>query len=81
MNGIKVPGVLYSLLLAVGAWAIDYFSNGAGVDVPWAPILIATIPVILKMFTVQAPATVEPQAMARGEVVEQPSKMKKFLFG
>lgn len=77
---MKIPGVLYSLLLAVAAWAIDYFSNGAGAGVPWAPILIATIPVLLKMITVQTEPSA-PQAAARGMGDAQPSKMKRFLLG
>lgn len=81
---MKIPGVVYSLILAVAAWAIDYFSNGAGSGVPWAPILIATIPVLLKLVTVQTPPPVEPQAQARGatgEPVAPPSKMQRFLLG
>ncbi len=30
---IKVPGIVYSLLLAVAAWAVDYFTTGAGAGV------------------------------------------------
>ena len=83
-NGIKIPGVIYSLVLAVAAWAIDYFSVGAGGGIPWAPILIATIPILLKMITVQAPEPVQPASTTRGfddEPAEQPTKVQRFLLG
>lgn len=64
---MKLPGIIYSLLLAVAAWAIDYFTTGAGANVPWAPILIATIPVLLKL-------------IAPGEE-EQPQASQDVSFG
>lgn len=83
MSEIKLPGILYSLLLAVGAWAIDYFATGnAGGNYIWAPILLATVPVILKMFTV-ATGDDGPAAAARGvgDAVQPRSKISKVLFG
>jgi hypothetical protein len=83
MPKITVPGLIYSLISAIAAWAILYFDvGGAGADYVIAPIILGGIPVLLKMFTVQVPPTVEPSAaVSRGEAVEQPSKMQRFLFG
>lgn len=82
-NGIRIPGLIYSIILALGAWALDYFSVGAGGSIPWAPILLAAIPLILKLFTV---TTTEPEPSAAasrgmGEAIVPPSKMRKFLLG
>lgn len=81
MPKVTVPGVIYSLLLAVGAWALDYLSVGAGSGIPVAPILIAAIPIVLKMFT----ATTEPtppaaQARAMG-APEKPGYWQRVLLG
>lgn len=46
---MKLPGIIYSLLLAVAAWAIDYFTTGAGAGFPWAPVLVAAVPILLKL--------------------------------
>lgn len=73
---VKVPGIVYSLLLALGAWAVDYFTNGAGNSVPWAPILLATIPVVLKLFTVSTETESTPRDLG-----DRPSMMKKLLLG
>jgi len=73
---MKVPGIVYSLLLALGAWAVDYFTNGAGNSVPWAPILLATIPVVLKLFVVSTETESTPRGLG-----EQPSKMKRLMLG
>lgn len=78
---MRVPGILYSLILALGAWAISYFSEGGGAGVPWAPILLATIPVILKLFTVQAPPEPTPQGDVGGPMPQRSDKMRKFLLG
>jgi len=32
---MKIPGIIYSLLLAVAAWAVDYFTSGRG---RWLPV-------------------------------------------
>jgi hypothetical protein len=76
---MKIPGVLYSLLVAIAAWAIDYLTNGQGAGIPWAPIAIAAIPVILKIFEVQGEP--EPTAMSRSGVSVQPSKTRRLLLG
>jgi hypothetical protein len=77
---MTVPGIIYSLLLAIAAWAVEYFSTGAGAGVPWAPILIAAIPVILKLFTAAAPE--EPEMASRGvEPVQRRSYVSKVLLG
>ena len=81
MNTITVPGIIYSLLLAFGAWAIDYFGvSGAGSAFAWAPILLAAIPIALKLFTV---ATTRGSTLAsRGAAVgTAPSKWHRILWG
>jgi hypothetical protein len=71
---------VYSLLLALAAWAIEWFTSGPGSTMSYAPIIIAVVPVLLKIFTVASGAT-EPAAMARGEVEAPKSKTQKILFG
>lgn len=61
---MKLPGIIYSLLLAVAAWAVEYFTSGAGAGFPWAPVLVAAVPVLLKLL---APGG-EPQAQASQDV-------------
>lgn len=85
---IKVPGVIYSLILAVGAWAIEYFTQGTGAGVPWAPILVAAVPILLKTFTVQSgiePVASSEYAGTRGldnlEPQEPKSKLQEWLRG
>lgn len=83
---MKVPGVIYSLLLAIGAWAIDYLTTGEGAGIPWGPIVIAAIPVILKFITVQADqpeVTITSRSMAYDldGSDEQPSKLRQLLLG
>lgn len=84
---MKVPGIVYSLLLAVGAWAIDYFTTGDGSSIPWGPILVAAIPVIIKTFTVQTSTTAEPASNARGlpsyeeHMEAKPGKVRSWLLG
>lgn len=82
---ITVPGIIYSLLLALGAWAVDYFTTGGGEGIPWAPILLATVPIILKMFTVQASVSATPAAASRSlnpyDTELQGSKTQRFIFG
>lgn len=84
-----IPGAIYSLILAIAAWAIEYFTEGPGSGVPWAPILVATIPILLKSLTVQGGE--QPTASSRSvsssdewaySVPPPPrSKMEKFLYG
>lgn len=71
---MRVPGIVYSLILAVGAWAVDYFTEGAGSGWLYAPVLLAIIPILLKAITVTAP----PEATPRGA---DESKLRKFLLG
>lgn len=85
---IKVPGVIYSLLLAIGAWAIEYFTQGTGAGIPWAPILVAAVPILLKTFTVQSgiePAPSDEQVGTRGlgnfQSQEPKSKLQEWLRG
>lgn len=78
---MRVPGVVYSLLLAVAAWLVDYLTTGAGAGVPWAPIVIAAVPVLLKMITVNAPPEVTPQADFGGPLPQRDSKFKRLLLG
>lgn len=84
-NGIRVPGILYSLILAVAAWAIDYFSGGAGSGYVWAPLLLAAVPIVLKFISVAAePAPEMVEATARsmgGPVVVAESKTRRLLLG
>jgi hypothetical protein len=79
-KAMRIPGIIYSLLLAVAAWAIEYFTQGPGSSMSYAPILIAVIPVLLKMITVHMEPT-QPQAAARGMGDAQPSKIERFLLG
>jgi len=88
---IDLPGIVYSLLLAVGAWAVEYFTSGPGTGVPWAPIMVATVPILLKSFTVTAgnteTATISTSSTRsigpyEETVVVQPrSKIQKLLLG
>lgn len=81
---MRVPGVIYSLLLAAAAWAITYFSvGGAGGAYLFAPLAIAAVPIILKLFTVQTPpAPTAPASVARGFApLPEPSKTRRFLLG
>lgn len=95
MKTIELPGIVYSLLLAVGAWAIDYFSTGDGSGIPWAPIMVAAVPILLKSFTVAVRGKIEspslegePVGSARGmatfeteQVAEGKSKLDSWLWG
>lgn len=82
---MRVPGIVYSLLLAIAAWAVDWFTTGGGAGVPWAPILLATIPVLLKMIAVQAPpeeTTPTPQGDFGGPLPQrEDSKTSRLLWG
>lgn len=79
---MKLPGIVYSLLLAVGAWAIDYFTTGAGAGFPWAPVLVAAVPILLKIIMPGEDAPTEPEAQSRGIApVQQRSYAAKLLWG
>ena len=75
---MTLPGALYSLLLAVGAWAVEYFSTGVGSGVPWAPILVAAVPIVLKAISTWLGQ--EPQAATRGPATSS-SKLGRFILG
>lgn len=77
---MKVPGVIYSLLLALAAWLVDWFTTGGGSGVPWAPIVLATVPIVLRLVTLED----EPSVVTRdisGEPVRQRSKTDQLLWG
>lgn len=90
---MRLPGIVYSLVLAVGAWAVQYFTEGPGSGVPWAPILVAAVPIILQSISVAA--TPGPQAPVQtssarslspeGETViieaESKTRTQKLLWG
>jgi hypothetical protein len=83
---MKVPGILYSIVLALAAWALDYFgSSGAGGDFIWAPLLLAAVPIVVKFFTVATEPEPEPvEGTARsmgGPVVAGESKTRRLLLG
>lgn len=83
---MKVPGILYSLILAIGAWATTYFATGgAGGDFIWAPLLLAAVPIVVKFFTVATEPESEPvEGTARsmgGSVVAGESKTRRLLLG
>lgn len=79
---VKVPGIIYSLILALGAWVVEYFSTGGiGAGFPWAPVLIAAVPVALKFFTA-ATTEAPPEAQARGmESAQSRSYTSKVMWG
>ena len=77
---MKIPGAAYSLLLAVGAWCVDYFTSGDGSASLIAPVIVAAVQIILKMFTATTEET--PEATARGlEPVQKRSYAKRVLLG
>ncbi len=83
MSEVKVPGIVYSLILAVATWATTYFATGnPGGEYVWAPILLATIPTLLK-FIVVAASPSEPAAASRGfgDAPAQRSRISKLLLG
>lgn len=82
---MKVPGIIYSLLLALAAWLVEYFTAGPGSGISWAPILLAAVPILLKLITVQTPTNADlpdPIAAARGfDALPPASKTRRFLLG
>jgi hypothetical protein len=89
MGKIEVPGIIYSLAIAVGAWAIDYFTQGDGSGFPWAPILVAAVPILLKSLAVVTTKPEEPSlpvSAARGaissheEITVEPAKSKTEIL-
>lgn len=88
MPKLDLPGMLYSLLLALGAWAVQYFTEGPGNGVPWAPVLVAAVPILLKTLTVQLPPQegeheAGPSTRSLNPVESKPkrTKLAKFLLG
>lgn len=87
-NRIRIPGFVYSLALAVLAWGLEYLTQNGG-GIPWAPIAIGLIPMLIKAIEVQVAPKPEPtnppsaQARGFGDVVTpaQPSKVQRFLLG
>lgn len=82
---MKIPGIVYSLLLAVGAYVIEYFTEGQGAGTPWAPILVAAVPIILKTFTVQI-ETEQTRTNTRSlgpaeEAPPQKTKLQEWMLG
>ena len=83
MSNFKIPGFVYSLALAILAWLFEYLTQNGG-GIPWAPIAIAVIPMIVKAITVQvSPPTAPYAGVARGigEAQPVPSKLNRFLLG
>lgn len=81
---MKIPGAVYSCLIAVGGfaagWIVDYFTSGDGSASLIAPVIVAAVPIILKMFTALGEET--PEATARGiEPVQKRGYISKVLLG
>lgn len=77
---MTIPGALYSLLLAIGAWCVDYFSSGDGSASLIAPVIVAAVPIILKLFTAAGEET--PEMASRGiEPVQRRGYVSKVLWG
>jgi hypothetical protein len=75
---MKLPGILYSFILAVATWATTYFATGnPGGDYVWAPILLLVIPAALKALEVYAPSD-EPMARSLGV---SDSKTRRLFLG
>lgn len=81
---MKIPGAVYSCLIAVGmftaGWIVDYFTSGDGSASLIAPVIVAAVPIILKLFTATTEET--PEATARGvEPAQRRSYAKRVLLG
>ena len=81
---MKIPGAVYSCLIAVGmftaGWIVDYFTSGDGSASTVAPVIVAAVPIILKMFTALGEET--PEMTSRGvEPVQRRSYASKVLWG
>jgi len=81
---MKIPGAVYSCLIAVGmftaGWIVDYFTSGDGSASIIAPVIVAAVPIILKMFTATGEET--PEMASRGvESVQRRSYVSKVLWG
>ena len=77
---MTIPGAAYSLLLAVGAWGVDFFTSGDGSASLIAPVIVAAIPVVLKLFT--ATGEEPPEMASRGvEPVQRRGYISKVIWG
>ena len=77
---MTIPGAAYSLLLAIGAWCVDYFTSGDGSASLIAPVIVAAVPILLKLFTATTEET--PEATSRGvEPAQKRSYISKVLLG
>ncbi len=81
---MKIPGAVYSCLIAVGmftaGWIVDYFTSGDGSASLIAPVIVAAVPIVLKMFTATGEET--PEATSRGvEPAQRRSYISKVLLG
>lgn len=77
---MTIPGAAYSLLLAVGAWCIDFYTSGDGSASIIAPVIVAAVPIILKLFTATGEET--PEMASRGvEPAQRRSYVSKVLWG
>ena len=77
MNELKVPGLIYSLLTAIGVFFVEYFTSGDGSASLIAPLIVAAVPIILKAITVQT----GPAELTRGMGGPATSKMRKWVLG
>lgn len=77
-----IPGALYSLLLAVGVWAVDYFTSGGGSTNIIAPIIVAAVPILIQAIMVNIPPDKSTSGHARS-LSSEPTKSKaeKFFLG
>ena len=82
MFGIKLPGLVVGAIFTIVTALTTFFSSGgAGFEWTYAPVAVAVLGIISAAINASKP-TVEPSAaVSRGEVVEQPSKMRKFFLG
>lgn len=80
---MKIPGIIYSLLLAVAAWAVEYFTSGAGAGFPWASVLVAAVPVLLKLIAPgeDAPPQASQEISFGVEPEQRRSYVDKVLWG
>lgn len=70
--------ILNSLILAIAAWAITYFTPGnEGGNYLYAPIVIAVVSSFVQWYQVYM---TEDQPVARG-MVESKSKLRKLIIG
>jgi len=71
------PGAIYTVIAAIGVGLIDYFTTGGGANWYWAPVALATIPLVTKYIEVNFTS---PTELSRG-TVRPPSKTRRWLLG